>query len=392
MIDVDVTFVIITKDRPKMTKHLVNSILETKLDSFSLVLIDDSNHDNFLQTGDSLQSFPIPFVHLSSPQAGSYVEETLEKTSLTPDEKRFVRNCTGLHSPFCGYIEQLFERYEMENGLTSFGLFFAPYSPARNLGIYSAVQFFNPKTVFFLDDDCLIHNPKKLRGELQLLKTKLNQREIVAIAGIYEDIMLFKVKETPEGRISSKILGILRGMDAFLRRSYGIEKARFKTMPSHMLGGALILSNNVFFGLPFDPFVARGEDHAYALDLKYYLGKNDVAIRDNRFVVGHQRDETAQKYTDVNVLRDIFRFVYVQAKTCRSFMTLFILRWLLASLIDLFLNPSKHMQRRKELKALLFVAPKFSKDNCRKFRQDFKAWSKFLRQTKIYAPSKPPLD
>ena len=58
----DVTFVVITKNRPEMTKHLVNSILEAKLDSFSLVLIDDSNHDNFLQTGDSLQSFPIPFV------------------------------------------------------------------------------------------------------------------------------------------------------------------------------------------------------------------------------------------------------------------------------------------------------------------------------------------
>jgi glycosyltransferase involved in cell wall biosynthesis len=354
--------VTITKNRPEMIKYLLKSILKTRLASCSIVLIDDSSHDNFIQTRRFLQSLSIPFKQLSSQQAGRLVEETLKKTNLTTNEKNFIKYCSGLKSPFCGYVEPFLEPSKPKPDLSSC-LRFSPYSPARNLGIYSAVKFFNPDIIVFLDDDCIILYPEKLYDQLQLIETKLNQKTIVAVAGLYRNLFS---RLLSEDKISKKILNILRGIDMFLKESFLPEKARFKTMPSHMLGGALILHKKAFSVVPFDPYIARGEDHAYALDLKIFLAKNEVAIQDNCFIIDHQKETcknaSAQKRLDLNVLRDIFRFVYSHAKTGRSFITLFSVRWALTSLFNLFLNPSNYQQYKNELCSLLFIAPEFAKE------------------------------
>ncbi len=376
----NVTFVIITKNRSKEIKQLINSILKAKLDDFSLILIDDSNRSNFLQTKQFLQSLSIQFKQLNSLEAGKTVEKTLAKTNLTSDETYFIRNCTGLCSPFDGYVERFFKRHELKHGSPNIGLWFAPYSPARNLGIYCAVKFFNPNSIFFLDDDCLILQPEKLRSQIQLTQTKLDQRRIVAVSGLYKNLLAYKKPKTSEQRISKKALEILRGMDAFLRKCFVVRKERFEIMPPHILGGALILSKKVFHILPFDPYVPRGEDHAYALDLKSFLDRNEVVIRDNDFIVGHQR-KSFSKHEYINVLRDIFRFVYSHAKTGCLFIPLLMVRWTVTSLIKLVLNPSNYKQYKSELWALLFIAPEFARENAHKFRQNIRIWKSFLDQS-----------
>jgi len=377
------TFIIITKDRPRMVKSLINSILKAKLDSFSLVIIDDSNTSNFLYTEKFLRSNSIRSEHLSSSQAGRYVEETLDKVNLIPNEKNFVRNCTGLYSPFCGYVEGFLEEKRLRSGVTSRGLQFAPYSPARNLGIYYAVRFFNPDIIFFLDDDCLILHPEKIESQLRLIETGLNQKSIMAVSGLYKDLLVCEQKKSSEQLISKKMIRVLRGIDAFLRKSFMVGKARFKTMPPHMLGGALILSKKVFHTVPFDPYVARGEDHAYALDLRIFLDENEIAIRDNQFIVGHKKEVLKNNVNNINVLRDTFRFLYSHAKTGCSFIPFFIFRWLFASVLQLFLNPTAYKQCKNELSVLLFLAPRFAREKANKFRQNITAWKSFVDQSTI---------
>lgn len=378
-----ITFVIITKNRPEMIKHLIKSILKTQLIYRSIVLIDDSSTDNFIKTRNFLQSNSIAFKQLSSSQAGRLVEKNLKKTNLTTDEKNFIRKCTGLKSPFCGYVEPFLEPSKSELCLRNC-LRFAPYSPARNLGIYSAVKFFNPDSIIFLDDDCLILYPEKLCDQLQLIEAKLNQKTIVAVAGLYKDLF---ARLFSEDKSLHKILSILRGMDIFLKKSFTVGKARFKKMPPHMLGGALILHKRIFSAVPFDPYISRGEDHSYAWDLKRFLAKNEIAIRDNHFIIDHQKETAkntcAKKRIELNVLRDIFRFVYSRIKTGRSFIPLFLVRWALTSLCNLFLNPSNYKQYKNELLALLFVAPRYAKENGSKFRRSIKAWNRFFCQSKM---------
>ncbi len=374
-----VTIIVITKDRPRSVKNLINSILKARLAFLSLVLIDDSNDENFLQTKHFLQLHSIPFIQVSSHQARKLVEKTLAKANLTSNGERFIKDCTGLNSPFSSYLDKFFKRDGSKSTKESNCLQFAPYSPARNLGIYCAVRFFNPDIIFFLDDDCLILEPEKLENQLRLMAMQLNGKKIVAVSGIYKEIMTFKQKD--ENQIVYKMVRILRGMDTFLRKTLMVEEKRFKIMPPHMLGGALILSKKVFRILPFDPYVARGEDHAHALDLKSFLYRNEIAVRDNCFMVGHCREVSKTK-TNINVLRDIFRFIYVHVKTGCSFIAFLTLRWLLAVLLQLFLNPSEYNQFKNELRALLFFAPKFAKDSAHKFRQNITAWKIFLNQLK----------
>jgi glycosyltransferase involved in cell wall biosynthesis len=374
-----VTIIVITKDRPRLVKELINSILEARLTSPSLVLIDDSDDDNFLQTKHFLQLRSISFIQVSSPQARKFVEKTLAKANLTSNGERFIKDCTGLNSPFSKHINKLFKRDESKSPKERKCLQFAPYSPARNLGICCAIKFFNPDIIFFLDDDCLILEPEKLESQLRLMKMQLNGKKIVAVAGIYKEITTFRQKG--ENQIVYKMVRILRGMDMFLRKTLMVEEKRFKIMPPHMLGGALVLSKKVFRILPFDPYVARGEDHAYALDLNSFLDRNEIAVRDNCFIVGHRR-EVSQTKANINVLRDIFRFIYVHIKTGCSFIAFLTFRWLLAALLQLFLNPSKYNQFKKELQALLFFAPKFAKENAHRFRQNTTAWKIFLDQLK----------
>lgn len=375
-----VTFVTITKDRPRMMRRLIESILKIKLASLSVVLIDDSSNENFIKTRGLLQSLSASFRQLSTSQAGRLVEEDLRKANLAADEKIFIRECTGLRSPFRGYIEQLLETSDSDSDPC---LRFAPYSPARNLGIYSAMRFFNADIIVFLDDDCLILYPEKLWDQLRLIEAKLDEKTIVAVAGLYKDLFAHPLLEVGS---SKRILGILRGMDEFIKKSFAVGEARFKTMPPHILGGALILHRRAFSIIPFDPYTARGEDHSYALDLKRYLAKDEIAIRDTKFVIGHQKQHfgsaSAQKH-ELDVLRDIFRFVYTHAKTGYSFITLFLVRWMLVSLCSLLLNPSNYRQHKSELLALLFAAPKYArKNNCR-FRRGIKAWNKFLHGSTI---------
>lgn len=382
MMALKITFIVITRDRPRIVKRLVHSILKAGLNSFSVVLIDDSSLDSFLQTRDFMKSLSVSFVQLSSLQAGELVEKALEKANFKLEERNFIRKCTGLDSPFTGFVESFFVQHsELKPDLDSAGWQFAPYSPARNLGIFCALRFFDPDIICFLDDDCLLVHTEKLRSALQLIGTELNQRRIAAVAGIYRNLPAFEPMNVSKQQVGDKALRIFRGIDAFLRKSLAIEKARFTLMPPHMLGGALILGKSVFHKIPFDPFVARGEDHAYALDLRYYIGGDEIVIRDNHFVVGHQREAISQEKSEMNVLRDIFRFVYIKAKTGRSFISFFTARSMLASLIMLFVRPSDHRHCENELKSLLLLAPRFARENGDAFRRCYRAWHNFLHQS-----------
>jgi len=381
MIDMNLALVIITKDRPQMVDRLIWSILQAKLHSYSIVLIDDSSPANFSQIMKSLRSHSVRSIQLSSIQARNYVEKDLDEANLTQGERKFIEDCTGLRSPFDDFVGCLYGR-KAESRSTRVGLRFAPYSPARNLGIYCAVKFFNPDVIFFLDDDCLILQPGKLREQLQLIQQKLKQRSIVAIAGNYKDLPGSEPKTASGKGVLEKSVGILRGMDAFLKQSLSVETARYKINPPHMLGGALILSKRVFCNLPFDPYVARGEDHAYAWDLRAFLSEKEIAIRDNHFLIGHRREETFPEREETNILRDVFRFVYMRAKIGRSFISLFTVRWALASLIRCLFNPSKCAQCKRELWALMLFAPRFARENAIGFRRNLNAWINLLNQPK----------
>jgi hypothetical protein len=349
--------------------------------SFSLVLIDDSSHENF----ESIENLLLPYgktcEHKSSSEARREVESVLKEIDLTRVQRSFVETCVGLKSPFVEFAESLSKIFLFRESFSAMlSQSFGPYSTARNLGIYCACRAFNPEKIVFLDDDCYMKSPERLMAALQLVGKKIDGKELVAISGLYEDLSLYMRKRRRYEELTPT--SVLSGMNSFLKRSFLTgQEQRLAVMPYHTLGGALILSKKVFLSLPFDPFVPRGEDHAYCVDLRDRYGRDFAFARDNLFVVQHDKHlETSRTLQEINALRDIFRFVYLRFKVGHYFIPYFTIRWALNAAVHMFLEAPKSKQRFLELWALLFLSRNYAKRNAGKYSEIMEAWESFLKR------------
>jgi len=376
-----VTAVVITRDRPLQVERLIDSISHPKVASLSLVLIDDSSHENFESIENLLLSYGKICEHTSSLEARREVEGVLKEIDLTRAQRSFVETCVGLKSPFVEFAESLSKIFLFRERFSAIlSQSFGPYSTARNLGIYCACRAFNPEKIVFLDDDCYLKRPERLMAALQLVGKKIDGKELVAISGLYEDLSLYMRKRRHYEELTPT--SVLTGMNSFLKRSFLTgQEQRLALMPYHTLGGALILSKKVFLSLPFDPFVPRGEDHAYCLDLKDRYGRDFTFARDNLFVVQHDKHLKASRtLQEINALRDIFRFVYLRFKVGHYFIPYFTIRWALNAAVHMFLEAPKSKQRILELWALLFLARNYAKRNAGKYSEIMEAWESFLKR------------
>lgn len=349
--------------------------------ALSLVLIDDSSHENFESIENLLLSYGKICEHTSSLEARREVESVLKEIDLTRAQRSFVETCVGLKSPFVEFAESLSKTSLFRANFSAIlSQSFGPYSTARNLGIYCACRAFNPEKIVFLDDDCYLKRPERLMAALQLVGKKIDGKELVAISGLYEDLSLYMRKRRHYEELTPT--SILTGMNSFLKRSFLTgQEQRLALTPYHTLGGALILSKKVFLSLPFDPFVPRGEDHAYCVDLKDRYGRDFAFARDNLFVVQHDKNlETSRTLQEINALRDIFRFVYLRFKVGHYFIPYFTIRWALNAAVHMFLEAPKSKQRFFELWALLFLARNYSKRNAGKYSEIMEAWESFLKR------------
>jgi glycosyltransferase involved in cell wall biosynthesis len=371
---VPLTFVIITKDHSQQIKKLIDSIIEANLSSFSLVLIDDSDVSSFAKTQRILEASPIPFQHLSSDQAIKLVKPTLEKVSLSKDESSFVRNCIGIEPAFRGFVERFFKRTDSKSA-SHLSQRFAPYSIARNLGICTAVISFRPRIIVFLDDDCEVPGTVALSDHVNLIGSRLKRDMIVAVSGIYSGLEGIPKKT----HAIESIITAIRRMNVFLEKSLSLGASRFQVNPPHMLGGALILGYRVFGHLPFDPYIARGEDHMYALDLASTISQEEVFVRDSTLII-HHRGHRSREKMELNVLRDIFRFMYCRTKTGRSFIPFFLIRWITASLVDFLLCSHDFKKCKLQLFTLLYIGHKFARTKRNLYRDNVRAWRSLVTQ------------
>ncbi len=378
-----VTAVVITKDRPAQVQRLIDSIFRSEMPPLSLVLIDDGSRENFRDIEKALLPYRDICKHRSSIESQREVKGALEEIDLAQGQRSLLETCVGLRSPFLEFAQSLPRMTLFRDSLSSMlSQSFGPYSAARNLGIFIAYRAFDPDRIVFLDDDCYMENPQGVTAALHLIGKTLDGKEIVAVSGLYEGLRL-------HGRGERHIYGepgptsILTGMSSFLRRSFlADQEERLAVMPYHMLGGALILSEKVFSELPFDPFIPRGEDHAYCVDLKNLFGRDFAIVRDNRFIVEHARylDEHPN-LQETNTLRDIFRFVYLRFKIGHFFIPYFTTRWFLNAVLHMFLDTPKSRQRILELSALLFQARDYARRNAGKYPRIAETWESFLRRS-----------
>ena len=181
----------------------------------------------------------------------------------------------------------------------------AGYGAVRNLGLVMA-NVLGYDSVVFLDDDEVVDDADFLQKAMYGLG-KLTKKGIPILAktGFYfnsEGSYLSKSQDKwynhfwQQGRAFNKwISKAVRGPR--LSRS------------NHVCGGCLALHREAFRRMSFDPWIARGEDLDYMLNLRMY--GSDIWF-DNQWSLRHLPPETASEGTRFR--QDIFRWLYEYRK------------------------------------------------------------------------------
>lgn len=195
-------------------------------------------------------------------------------------------------------MEQLGVPVRNEIGLSGYGA-------VRNLGLLVA-NMLDFDAAVFLDDDSVVEDEAFLEKAMYGLG-KLTRRgvPILAKTGYYlnEEGSFLSNKPT-------------KWYDHFWQQGKAFNAWITKAMAgprlsrsSHVCGGCLALHKEAFRRVSFDPWVARGEDLDYMLDLRMY--GSDIWF-DNQWVMRHLPPATPRE--GLRFRQDIFRWLYEYRK------------------------------------------------------------------------------
>ena len=179
------------------------------------------------------------------------------------------------------------------------------YSAVRNLGLVVA-HVLGFDAVVFLDDDEVVDDPAFLQKAMYGIG-KLTRRgvPILAKTGFYFN---------SEGSYLSKSMDkwynhFWQQGKAFNRWIEKAMKGPRLSRSNHVCGGCFTLHKEAFKRVAFDPWIPRGEDLDYMLDLRMY--GSDIWF-DNQWSLHHLPPETPSEGTRFR--QDIFRWLYEYRK------------------------------------------------------------------------------
>ena len=174
----------------------------------------------------------------------------------------------------------------------------AGYGAMRNLGLLlaGALDF---DSVVFVDDDVVIDDPAFLEKAMYGLgKLTRSGVPILAKSGFY----LNKEGEYLSSRSTKWYNRYWDQATAFNKWISKAMKGPRLSRSNHVCGGCLALHREAFRRVSFDPWIARGEDLDYMLDLRMY--GSDIWF-DNTWYMHHLPPET--KREGLRFRQDIFR-------------------------------------------------------------------------------------
>ena len=208
-------------------------------------------------------------------------------------------NVAVVGAPELALIQQRMEQLGLGKLQKEIGL--SGYGAIRNLGLVVA-NTLGFDSVVFLDDDEVVDDADFLQKAMYGLG-KLTKKGIPILAktGFYFN---------SEGTYFSKSQD--KWYNHFWQQGKAFNKMMAKAMrgprlsrSNHVCGGCLALHKEAFKRLSFDPWIARGEDLDYMLDLRMY--GSDIWL-DNQWSLRHLPPETESEGTRFR--QDIFRWLY----------------------------------------------------------------------------------
>jgi hypothetical protein len=196
-------------------------------------------------------------------------------------------------------LEQL-EFADMIEGVTLNG-----YGAVRNVGLIAAAVLGHDAVVFFDDDECVLDADFLERGLYGLGSLLQDGTPLLAKTGYYVDNQgLWQKRDEPSWA------------DAFWRQSDAFNKALDIVMKPPRIqrsrvafGGIMALHRDMYSSVSFDPWVVRGEDIDYVINVRMHGG--DVFF-DDEWKALHLPPEPVSEA--LRFRQDVYRFVYEHRK------------------------------------------------------------------------------
>lgn len=236
------------------------------------------------------------------------VAEPAIEVAATEKVQGIASNYPNLSIAVIGSSEAALVQQRMEQlniGKLSKEVGLTGYSATRNLGLVLTAAL-GYDAVVFLDDDVVVDDEDFLQKAMYGLG-KLTKKGIPILAktGFY-----YNEKGTYHSLTQNK------WYNHFWQQGKAFNKWIDKAMKgprlsrsNHVCGGCLAIHKEAFKRLSFDPWIARGEDLDYMLDLRMY--GSDIWF-DNQLSLRHLPPDTASEGTRFR--QDIFRWLYEYRK------------------------------------------------------------------------------
>ena len=212
-------------------------------------------------------------------------------------------NTLVMGAPELALVRQRMEQLSIGSLRAEIGL--SGYGAVRNLGLVvaNALGF---DAVVFLDDDEVVDDPRFLRHAMYGLG-KLTKKgvPILVKTGYYlndRGSYLSKWEDKWYNRFWQQ-------GRAFNEWISSAMKGPRLSRSNHVCGGCLAVHKEAFKRLAFDPWIARGEDLDYMLNLRMY--GSDIWF-DNKWVLRHLPPKTQSEGDRFR--QDIFRWIYEYRK------------------------------------------------------------------------------
>lgn len=267
------------------------------------------------------------------------------------------------------------------------------YSAIRNLGLVVA-NILNYDAVVFLDDDEVVNDPDFITRAVYGLG-KLTRRgvPILAKTGFYYNSEGTYLSMSQD-RWYNHYWQQGKAFNAWITRAM---KAPRLSRSNHVCGGCLALHREAFRRLAFDPWIPRGEDLDYLLNLRMY--GSDIWF-DNQWSLTHLPPKSMNEGS--RFCQDIYRWLYEYRKVEYSRTQIDLMQITPASLEPYpgpFLRPGitrrvrrtaflrslarpNKMAYRKAAREATRGATAYAQENCHRYFELQHVWPEMMRRAK----------
>jgi len=193
------------------------------------------------------------------------------------------------------------------------------HTPFISLGGYSSVRncqllvphILGSEVIIALDDDEVVE-PDYLEKALEFIGREYGGELVAGVAGFYLDSA--GRNKLPEGEVNDNIF---RRKNAIMNKATRALEAKPGRLVETAVafGGNMVFHRSLFTQVPFDPYIARGEDIDYLINSRF-LGFRFYL--DKALLITHLPPEEYGALPYRKLCQDIFRFIHEREKLAQA--------------------------------------------------------------------------